>query len=279
MGWKGRHCRNYVELNPSGWEGEYEVKHEIKSTDYGTFGIVEIGYDDEFMVFWRPNRNHTTSYYCKTMEAQFECLYSHTGFSNEPVIYPTIEEATASIPHWQKNFIHPPKRARHRPRDSQKGKVYRWEHIMAFELGGQERLEGYRRDTSILERKHAHIPLRMYLNSVLQLLGEKSVELKFRSGGRHSFGGYQIQLLPSHCNHLILLHELAHVLHRRWGTKTNKQRHQSHGKEFVGIYAYLLIRFCGIDKTKIIRHARTYKVNLLLPEQYWEWKEAERKAA
>ena len=276
MGWKGRHCRDYVELNSSGYEGEYEVRHEIKSTDYGTFGIVEIGYDDQFMVFWRPNRNHTTSYYCKTMEANVECRYSHTGFSNEVVVYPTMEAAIDSIPHWQKNFIHPPKRKRYRPRDVQKTKLYRWEHIMAFEIGPTT-TDGI--DT--LHNIHPHIHLRMFLNSVSQLLGEKSVELKFRSGGSSSYGGQYsgIQLLPCHCNHLVLLHELAHVLHGRWGNKTGGNKHQSHGQEFVGVFMYLLIRFGGVDKSEIIRHANEHKIKFLLPTQHWEWEDVQEKAA
>ena len=163
MSWKGRHCRSYVELNPSGYEGEYEVCHDVKSTDYGTFGIVEIGYDDEYMVFWRPNRNNTTSYYCTTMMAKVECRYSHSGYSNEPVIYPTIEDAIASIAHWQKNFLHPPKRRRYRPRDSQKGKVYRWEHMMAFDLGAKK-LSPTGRELTALEFKYDHLHLKMFLN-------------------------------------------------------------------------------------------------------------------
>jgi hypothetical protein len=276
MGWKGKHNRDWVYLD-DGYNSEYEVHQNIKSNTYGVFGIV--GYDNEWMVFWRPNRNCTTSYYTKLMTEKVESPHSYSGYSTEAVVYATEQDAVDAVEsRWQENFVHPEKRKRYRPRDSQKGKVYRWEHIMAFELGAKE-IINERREVIALERRRDNMHLHMFLNEVCQGLREKKPVLKFRSAGRHSFGGITIQLLPCHCTRLILLHELAHVLHRRWGTTTNGKKHQSHGKEFVGIYAYLLIRFGGIDKTAIIRHAAKHKIQLLLPEQYWNWCEKEKKAA
>lgn len=275
MGWKGRHLRNWIRPGISQWCDEYEVIHEEESSNYGLFGVFS-RYDDEWMVFWRPNRNCTTDWKIKVMSEKIEVSYSNYPRVEE-VVYPTEEDAIAAIKHWQDNFEHPERPKRYRPRDSQKSKVYRWEHIMARKLGPVE-TDG-QIEYDVLHHKRDHMYLRMFLNEICNELGERKVNLKFRSGGVHSFGGTEIQLLPSHCNQLVLIHELAHVLHRRWGNKTNGQRHQGHGKEFVGIYAYLLIRFSGIDKTAIIRHARDHKVNLLLPEQYWEWKEVESKAA
>jgi hypothetical protein len=274
MGWKGRHQRNWIRLGT--WGDEYEIHHEEQSNTYGIFGVV--GYDDEWRIIWRPNRNYTTDWKIDVMSKKIEVSYSNYP-REEEVIYPTEEDAIAAIAHWQENFDHPKKPKRYHPRDSQKRKVYRWEHKMAFDIGDQELLDGAHRNTTVLERKHDHAHLQTFLSEICSELGEKTPELKFRTGGRSSKGGYRIRLLPCHCNHLVLIHELAHVLHRRWGTKTNDVRHQSHGKEFVGIYAYLLIRFGGIDKDAIIGHARFSTVNLLLPERYWEWKAVKEKAA
>ena len=279
MGWKGRHFRNWVTLNSGGWLcDEYEIMYEESAQGYGVFGVV--GYDDEWRVIWRPNRNHTTDYYIKVMVDRIPCAdYTWRKFREDHTYYKTLDEATRSIAtRWQDEFVGD-KPKRYRPRDSQKRKVYRWEHKMAYEIGGKERLEGSNHDTTMLERLCAHEYLQMFLKSICYELGEEAPELKFRTGGRSSKGGYRIRLLPCHCNQLVLIHELAHVLHRRWGTKTNDQQHQSHGKEFVGIYAYLLIRFGGIDKDEIIGHARFSTVNLLLPERYWNWAKIKRKAA
>jgi hypothetical protein len=206
---------------------------------------------------------------------------SYSSYPREEEIkYPTEEAAIASIDYlWQQDFVHPEKHKRYRPRDSQKTKVYRWEHIAANELGPKE-IHERGHEISTLERKREHLYIQMFLSEVCLELGEEKPELTFRSGGSTSSAGYAgIKLLPCHCTRTVLLHELAHILHRYWGTKTNGKKHQAHGKEFMGIFAYLLIRFGGIDKTAIIRHARDRKVNLLLPEQYWDWKEKESKAA
>jgi hypothetical protein len=282
MSWKGRHSRNWIWADIDYNRSEYELEYEKDASDYGVFGVIGNGYDDEdgeWYVIWRPNRNHTTEYYVKVMSKIVQ-QYSWGGTRDEPIKYDTLDDAISSITtRWQNEFERPEKPKRYRPRDSQKSKLYRWEHIMAREIGPTEpNVEG--KDIDMLHRKRDHIYLRMFLNAVCNELGEDKVDLKFRSGGRSSFGGLcGIQLLPCHCHHLVLLHELAHVLHVRWGKKTNGKKHQSHGKEFTGVFAYLLIRFGGIDKTGIIRHAREFKVNLLLPEQYWDWKEQESKAA
>jgi len=286
-GYSGYHERSWVWID-TGYHNrgriECELEHEVKSTDYGTFGVAHgFGYDEHWWVIWRPNRNYTQEWKISVMSEMRESQFSWEKGKMEyaPVTYDTLGAAVASLEHWQKSFLHPPRRKRSRPRDSQKSKVYKWEHLMADALGEVE-LDERGREVSALERKRDHMYVHMFLNDVCRELGESVPELKFRTGGRHSFGGTKIQLLPCHCNHLILLHELAHVLHRRWGRKSAKGvRHQSHGQEFVGIYAYLLIRFANIDKFEIIRHALRFRVQMRIPEQYWVWVEgvAERRVA
>jgi hypothetical protein len=270
MSWKGRHSRDWIKIGS--WGDEYEVLHEVQSNTYGIFGVVQVGYDEEWMVFWRPNRNCTTDWKIKVMCEKIEVSYSHFP-REEEIKYPTEEDAIAAIAHWQDNFEHPEKLKRYRPRDSQKTKLYRWEHIMAREIGPTTPDDGI----DVLHHIHPHMHIHTFLNSVCDVLGEKKVELKFRSGGSSSFGGQYtgIQLLPCHCNHLVLLHELSHVLHGRWGNKTDGNKHQSHGREFVGIFMYFLIRFGGVDKSEIIRHANEHKIDFLLPTKFWEWEDSE----
>jgi hypothetical protein len=255
---------------------DHLVLHEESCDDYGVFSIVKkdsyASHDDYFVVVWRANRNATRD---TTMMRSDE----ENPWDRVDIHYDTLNEAIESIPHWNKTFKTPKKFKSSRPRDSQKQKMYLWEHAMAAKIGPEEFVETNRYPSgdsvgvmhNKLELKRSHRLLQNVLDHVCLNLGEKTPELKFRTGGSHSFGGYSIQLLPCHCNYLVLLHELAHVLHRRWGTRTDGKRHQSHGQEFVGIYAYLLIRFGEIDKDAILQHAAQSKIKLLLPEQYWTW--------
>jgi len=277
MTWRGRHSRNYIYLDAGGYTSEFEVIHEEKSSNYGLFGIVENGYD-EFYVFWRPNRNCTTDWKTVAMFEEVEVSYSNYP-RKETVAYPTEEEARAAITHWDENFDYPEKRKRYRPRDSQKSKVYKWEHIMARDLGKEvPNTTGSFVKTTDLNIRREKKYLHALLSEMCERLNVDIPELKFRASGSCSWGSAsQIRLLPSHCTRLVLIHEFAHTLHsyKHWGNKTaDGKRHQVHGPEFVGIYMYLLIRFSGVDKKALIGHANEHNIKFLLPEQYWEWEDA-----
>jgi hypothetical protein len=280
---RGRHSRNWVYID-SGYHNdsqfEAEVQHEEPCEIYGLFGVVEGRWSGNWYVFWRPNRNHTLHYDLKVMIDPL----SH----DREIAYKSCGEAVDSITYWLANFVPPAKFKKTRPRDSQKNRCYTWEHKMARDIGPEEFVETRRYPSgdssgvmrNKLERRRSHDLLQSVLEHICNNLGEKVPELKFRSGGSHSFGGTKIRLLPCHCDYLVLMHELAHVLHRRWGRKTDGKRHQSHGQEFVGIYAYLLIRFGEVEKGALLRHAVNAKIKLLLPEQYHEWATTtEKKAA
>lgn len=274
---KGRHERNWVWID-TGYQHdgrvEVEIIHEEKSEGHGVFGVVAPFYTGEsWYVIWRPNRNYTTDWKIVVMSEKQESKYSWREGQMEDVSvqYDSLGKAIESLSYWQKTFERPEKPKLYRPRDSQKSKMYRWEHRMVEQIGPRE-ITSEGREVSTCERKREHMYLHMYLNEVCNQLGEEKPDLKFRSGGRSSYGGIEIRLLPNHCTITVLLHELAHVLHRRWGRETpNGVIHQAHGKEFVGIYAYLLIRFVGIDKHELLGHAVKSKIKILLPEQYWEW--------
>lgn len=271
MGWRGRHQRSWIFVDTGyNHDGQFESEllHEEPCEIYGMFGVVKADYADNWYVIWRPNRNHTQHYDIKVM--------SDTNLVRHSRAYDSLEEAIDSITYWLANFEPPAKRKRFRPRDAQQNKVYVWEHVMAREIGPKEIADG--NIYSKLERRRSHDYLQTFLVDVCGELGEKIPKLKFRTGGTTSYAGADIRLISDHCTRTVLLHELSHILHRRWGNRSNGKRHQAHGQEFVGIFAYMFIRFGGIDKREIIGHATEAKIKLLLPEQYWDWNES-RKAA
>lgn len=278
MDWKGRHDRNYIFVDINYSQSEMEIMYEEPAEGYGSFSVVGWYGDDEWFVVWRPSRNYTSSYYTKAMGELVASRWGN-GQNRETITYPSFEEAKLAIANrWQEEFERPEKRKRHRPRDAQKSKLYRWEHVMVKALGPTEIVDG--REFSKCEMLRDELYIRMLFNTVCSEMKIKAPKLKFRSGGSSSWQTRsEICLLPSHRTITVLLHELAHTLHGKWGDRTNNVKHQAHGQEFVGVFAYLLIRYAGIDRSALIRHANDSKIKIRLHEKYWDWKEAERKAA
>lgn len=264
MGWRGRHQRTWIFVD-TGYNHdsmfESELLHEEPCEIYGMFGVVRADYTDNWYVIWRPNRNHTQHYDIKVM--------SDTGHYGHSTAYDSLEDAIDSITYWLANFEPPAKHKKSRPRDSQKTKVYGWEHLMAREIGPKEIADG--NIYAKLERKRSHKHLRNFLTNVCKQMNQKVPKLKFRTGGTTSYAGGSfggIRLLPCHCTELVLIHELTHILHRRVGNRSGGKRHQSHGPEFVGLYMYTLILYAGVDEEKILAHAKENKIKYLLPPDW-----------
>ena len=264
----GMRDRNVVKIDPYGYQYGtecyvyYEVEHPYA---HGLFGVV--AYSDGFFVIWRPNRNVTSD--SLTIEIM--------GGYWDPVCYPTQEEACASIEEkWIPEFKVPEKR-RQRTRDAQKRKVYAWEWHMAKFASPEQDFDHGRKvvtATTLGYRWRSKRYIREFLARVCAELGEREPELRFRTGGRASTAGYDgIRLLPTHMCELVLLHELAHILHDRWNHKTEAAE-QAHGQEFVGILCYLVIRFGGADDTKVRKSLATGPkgpVKCKFPPKYHEW--------
>jgi hypothetical protein len=264
---RGYHSRNYIHFDVGcyGVYTYYKVLHEITCSTRGVFSIVQ--YEPKtYVVAWRANRNTTRD----------TTLMIHGGIPSWDypcTNYKTLDEAIASIPYWNRTFNVPKQPSR--TRDAQKSKVYKWEHIMAADLTPTTN------GVNALTVKRDEATLQSQLEFICDVLGERTPKLKLRSGGGCSFAGeyHGIQLLPAHQNYLVLMHELAHILHIRWGSKDSYgNAHQSHGQEYVGVYAYLLIQFGGVEQHALITHAAKARVKLLLPTCYWDWAN-ERKAA
>ena len=272
---RGRHDRRWIkcyDLDGNGYD-EYEVEYEVAAQDpgYGVFSIIHHWYREKYYVVWRKNRNVT-----RDTIVMRDPLGGDHVWQREEVGYGTLDLAIMSLDAWNTCFEFPMREKRHRPRDSQKSKVYRWEHQMAKDIGTTEQVSTGKWpngsesfvERNYLERKRSDTFLRDALEHICFNMNEHPVELKFRTGGRSSFGGRNIRLLPCHRNLLVLLHELAHVLTRRW---YGGKRIQSHGPEFVGVYAYLLIRFGEVKRDAIVRHAAKANVKMSLPDRYWTW--------
>lgn len=268
--YRGTHERDYVEVDTTrDFDGvdQYYILHEEKHPIKGTFFIIQLRYfKGHYVVCWRPKRNNLRMWDIYPMTTPNE----NRRYFDTPVIYPTKEDAMASFSTWAETYEIPKQylqKKTYRTRDSQKSKVYKWEHRMAREIGPKTEM-----DRDKLHANCSESFLRNMLEHVCHNLNEKAPMLKFRTGGACSYGGIDIRLAPSHKNRLILLHELAHVLHRRWGHCDNKGKmHAGHGKEFVGIYCYLLIRFGEVDQDKLIQHLVSHKIKYQMPRQFADW--------
>lgn len=278
---RGTHHRNFVYANVGHAHGhvhEVELEHETKSETYGWFSVFHSYYSSKYFVLWRATRNH---------QKEYTTFVMHDGVDQRPVYswerdylaYDSMADALNSISMWERIFEFP-KPKRRRLRDSQKSKFYTWEHMMIKDLGPTEEVEIHKwpnGDTTVAEhaiasRKRSEKYLNLALDHICINMYVDRPPLKFRTGGSMSTGGLRdgIKLLPCHKNLHILIHELAHVLTRTW---FGRRGIQGHGQEYAGVFAYLMIRFCDIDKAALISHAAKAKVKLVLPEQYWEWEQ------
>ncbi len=269
---RGKHERNYIEVDTGHYNDGFidvGISHEEPCESYGTFGVIDGGcYSNQWYVIWRPSRRHTRNWDIKAMVDPLS--FDHI------IAYSSCGEAVDSLTYWKENFV-PPERENHsRPRDAQKSRVYSWEKWASMTLSPEEeefekRPNGgvARKIYASLERKRDKKYLREFLATICAELGEVAPELKFRTGGRCSKGSSErIRLLPCDFTQRMLLHELAHTLQNRWH---DWRTIQAHGKEFVGIYMYLLVRFGGVDYINLMRTANKRKVKFLPPTKQGEW--------
>ena len=228
-------------------------------------GLISVGREFEprtqqtnFWVVWRPNR---------TVKQRITVLE----------VYQSEEEAIRSVAYWVENHKTqaPPKR---RVRDAQRSKVYAWEREMAMRIGPEE----FDRDSfdiySGLLRKRSREELNELLTTLSRAFGIRKPRLVLRRSGttsRAQLTKNQIRLIPKHCNRLVVIHEFAHILQRRW---FGFGRVQSHGREFVGVYGYLLIRFGGVNEREFLDSCKEKGIHCDLPSQYFEWRDARQAA-
>lgn len=280
---RGRHSRNYIYCCYLREYEEFEVVHEAPCTArYGIFSVIKDHWrENTYFIVWRKNRNTTRD---TTIMREGMPLGDAHPWQYDEAVYSSLQDAIDAIPHFNLNFEPPPKPKRG-PRDSQKRKVYRWEHVMAREVGPQVDNPRWRpghprhgEKVPELEVWRDEKWITDFVAKVCRELNEEPVKVSFRSGGRCSFGGrWRIRLLPSHRNVLVILHELAHSFHGRWNARSHQE--QSHGKEFVGIYIYLLARFGGCDAQAVTMHAHRSKVKVVMPDRYWTWDALRKEAA
>ena len=270
---RGTHPRNWIQVD-TGYENDglidADISHEEPCKPYGTFGVIDGGcYSNKWYVIWRPSRRNTRHWNIRVMTHPCQ---QRVG------VYDCCDDAINSIPYWMVNFVVPPekKKRSHRPRDAQKSKVYSWESWMAMTISPEEddivvlpTGGTARKIFASLERRRDKKYIQEFLATICAELSEEMPELKFRTGGRRSYGSSRrIRLIRSNLTQRMLLHELAHGLHDRW---TDWRNLQSHGKEFVGIYMYLLVRFGGVDYLRLLDTANKRKVKFNIPTEFSEW--------
>lgn len=268
---RGTHSRNFVEVDTGHYNDGFidvDISHEEPCESYGTFGVIDGGcYSSQWYVIWRPSRRHTRNWDIKVMVDPLS--FDHI------IAYSSCGEAVKSLAYWKENFVPPERKKSGHVRDVQKSRVYSWEKWASMTLSPEEEEfeprpnGGVRRKIyASLERTRDKKYLRKFLKTVCAELGEEAPELKFRKGGQRSFGGNKrIRLTNFNLTQRMLLHELAHGLTYRW----TKGDVQSHGKEFVGIYMYLLVRFGGVDYINLMRSANKRKVKFLPPTEQGVW--------
>lgn len=268
---RGTHERNYVEVD-TGYDKDgfidVYVDHEQRCKTRGTFGVIEGSYSGKWYVIWRPSRRHTRHWDIKVMV---------DPLSFDRIIdYGSCGEAVDSITYWLENYVPPEKEKQSRPRDAQKSRVYSWEKWASMTLSPEEeefvkRPNGgvARKIYASLERRREKKYIKEFLSTVCVELGVPAPELKFRTGGRCSKGSSErIRLLPCDLTQRMLLHELSHTLQNRWN---DWRTIQSHGREFVGIYMYLLVRFGGVNYLGLLDTANKRKVKFSMPTEHGEW--------
>ena len=137
-------------------------------------------------------------------------------------------------------------------RDSQRGKVYKWERQF------QER--GTFCAKTFAYRCHNE----MSMDEIKALVAKVNRHFKMRptridpGAGRrsaYSYGG-KIALPKWARQPVVVLHEMAHEVHRYLG----RPGHAIHGREFVGIEMYLLVKFAGYDIKELIRTANEVNI-------------------
>lgn len=245
---RGRFDRNEIRyFSPqTGYTLEYAyVKREEQHPEYGWVGIACLDWcchDGSIVIYWRPTRN-----------AVSEWKVEHIAkFNNQ-------EEAEAAFKETVSNYQVPQRPERYRarrPRDSQRQKVYDWE--FKYIKFGRTKLWKKPELKALLKR----------MCSELDIPERKRPRLYLRSGGRMSFYrkiGNEIRLLPVHHFSSILIHEFAHFYTDYY---YNNKPLPSHGKEFMGLYVYLLVKFDGRSLGHLLNTLEEDRIKVEIPPEF-----------
>ncbi len=125
-----------------------------------------------------------------------------------------------------------------RPRDNQRSKVYAWES--AYHHWGEGPILSLKECGKLANKVCRHFRL-------------APVTIRDGRGCRRAYGNTRSVTLPRWSRQVaITLHETAHsIVLRTWG----RYGAAAHGKEFLGIYMYLLAKFGGWDYSDMARRS------------------------
>ena len=129
-------------------------------------------------------------------------------------------------------------------RDTQRSKVYGWE----------------RQFHSITSQEMKLDECAALANKVSKHFKMREVRIRDGRGTRcaYSYGG-SIGLPKWARQPVVVLHEMAHEVHRKVG----RVRQAVHGREFVGIHMYLLVKFAGFDISELTKSANESGVDFV----------------
>ena len=138
-------------------------------------------------------------------------------------------------------------------RDTQRSKVYGWERQFFTKPTDQEMTLSECATLANKVSKH----FKMW-----------DVRIKDGRGTRsaYSYGG-AIGLPKWARQPVVVLHEMAHEVHRKVG----RYRQAVHGREFVGIHMYLLVKFGGFSINELVKSANDSRVDFVSMATVREW--------
>ena len=138
-----------------------------------------------------------------------------------------------------------------RLRDRQKSKVFRWERQY------QERHKLVKRSrfnwANTVENEMTLAECKALADKVCKhwKIRERGVEDGRGCRSAYSMGGY-IKLPRWARQPVVVLHEMAHEV---IGATIGQSRVESHGREFLGVEMYLLVKFAGFDIKELVKTA------------------------
>lgn len=138
-------------------------------------------------------------------------------------------------------------------KDYQQNLVYKWEDDNFSKYG-------------FFKELYDKEKMSIYINKVLDSENVPRIKINFLNKGRASFfkwdylnpDNHTLNFLEKSLNNFFALHELTHYI-----VYYKNLPDEGHGKYFVGIYAYLLIKYIKINKEKIYKSLASYNINFI----------------
>lgn len=231
---------------------------ETQHTKGSWIGILEItnrSMYGEYVVTQRENRHLSkvlvvqpmNNYSSKEIDADFHEWEYEFGFGNN------LNAAQQYVDHLLKNNDHPSvikSYKRNKPKDSQRQKLYDWEH------------QFYQKNNSVMNDNDIK---RFMLNIQEDFchINRREIILTFHErGGCYQRGLSEINIANYGRNRDVIIHEMAHWV----VSNIHKRQVAGHGPEFVGVFMLMLEYYQGVCLTDMINAALKANLKFVFPE-------------